>query len=305
MLNSKKERDYKKMARYPLFLVGLAFVIVLAWKSWDEISGFMEKLDEKEFLLSLVVGVVGNLVTAGLFKNLLGKHGVEVSGKLALKMFLIGQIAKYIPGKIWGMAYQILHLSGLAAATGLVLANLEMMVAVMFITAIIALVLSGILINKLLAAIIFIVGMFGFVFLYKKNMLRFFVKFMPAIVKPKGLFKEDNYHPLDPLTGGVFFIAFVLFYVVSNMLMLNAVFGFSIEESLVYIATLSAAWIGGVLAIIVPAGMGVREVLFVAFSNYVSPGHAVEMLVSIAVVSRFWQILQELVGIVLLGLIRH
>jgi len=77
-------------------------------------------------------------------------------------------------------------------------------------------------------------------------------------------------------------------------LMIHAVFGFFVREALTLAAYLILAWVAGVLAFIVPAGVGVREFLFIAFAAYMVPTISMEMLAAIAVISRIWQILQEI-----------
>ncbi|MBE9563224.1 MAG: hypothetical protein IMF12_10225 [Proteobacteria bacterium] len=79
-----------------------------------------------------------------------------------------------------------------------------------------------------------------------------------------------------------------------------AVFNFSMVQSANYIAYLGIAWIVGVLSFFIPGGMGVRELVFVILANSVSNEVSLEMLSSIAVISRFWIILQELTGISLI-----
>ncbi len=301
---AKQYSRHKGMIRAILFIAGLLFVLMMAKESWANIAGLLDQLRPVEFLLSVFIAVFGNVVSALLFNRLLGKHGVSVPDALAIKMHLVGQVAKYIPGKIWGMAYQISHVVGVAGAKGVVLANLEMMLGVIWMTGIVAAVLLCLFVSKLAALLILLLGMLGFLLLYRKNIVNQVVRFLPGRLKSIELLKETAGRPTTLFAGSLFYLIFCSVYVFSYALMLESVFGFPFDEAVVYIALLAAAWIGGVFAFIVPAGMGVRELIFVSVSSYALPQHSIEVLISIAVLARFWQIFQDLIGVSLLLFLR-
>ena len=300
----RKYSKYKGVARTALLLIGLLFILILARESWGEFSTLIGQVKLGQFSLSVMLSVFGNVAIAILFNRLLGKYGVKIPDLLAVKMHMVGQIAKYIPGKIWAVAYQVSYVAGISGARGVVLANLEMTLSAMFMTSIIAFVLLLFSVNKVIALIVFLLGMIGFLLLYKTNVVNRSIKFLPRKFRSIEVLAEAEGAPTNFMDGVVFYLIFCFVYVFSYVLMLDAVFGFAFEESIIYIALLSAAWLAGVLAFIVPAGMGVREVFFVSVSSYVVPQHSIEILVSIAVLARFWQIIQELVGVSLLVFMR-
>ena len=82
--------------------------------------------------------------------------------------------------------------------------------------------------------------------------------------------------------------------VLAYYLLLHAVFSFSLGDVVAYIGYLVLAWVAGVFMFLAPAGMGVRELVFIAFGSYMDAGVSVDTLVAIAVISRFWQVSQEL-----------
>jgi len=296
---------YKRAVRAALLLVGLLFVLILLKESWHEISSLIGQVKQGEFIFSVIVGVLGNVIIALLFNRLLGKHGVKISNLLALKMYMIGQIAKYIPGKIWGVAYQVSHVAGISGARGVMLANMEIMAGVMFMTSVVAVILLCFFVSKLLSFIFVLFGMAGFVFLYKTNIVNSVARVLSDRFKVIEFLADEECEPTSYSAGAAFYLIFCFLYVFSYVLMLDAVFGFSLQESMIYIALLSIAWIGGVLVFIVPLGIGVRELLFVVTSSYVIPEHSVEMLLAIAIISRFSQMIQEIAGVCLLVFLRR
>ncbi len=297
--------EHKKLIRTVFFLIGLFFVLALVKESWTEISVFLGQIKPVKFIFSVIVAVTSNVVIALLFNCLLGKHGVSISNALALKMHLVGQIAKYIPGKIWSVAYQITHVTGKSGAAGVMLANVELMFSVMFIISIVAMALVSFLSSKILALLITLFGMGGFVFLYKTNVINKIIIYLSGKIKSIGFLSEIECKKTSYVTGILFFFSFSLLYVISNVLLLDAVFGFSFRESIIYIALLSLAWLGGVFVFIMPLGLGVREFLFVYTSSYVIPDNSIETLLAIAVITRFAQIIQEITGVCLLLFVRR
>ncbi len=81
--------------------------------------------------------------------------------------------------------------------------------------------------------------------------------------------------------------------------MMYAVFDLPIQDSWRYIVYLNLAWIGGVLAFIAAAGLGVREIMFVLVTGYSSGNVSLNVVATIAVLTRFWQILEDLCGVVI------
>lgn len=249
--------------------------------------------------------VLSNVIMALLFNCLLGKHGVRITNVLALKMYMVGQIAKYIPGKIWSLAYQITHVTGKSAAAGVMLANAELMLSGMLIISAIAVVLFVSMTSKIIAFIVALIGLASFVFFYKTNFINKIMIFLSGKIDSIEFLSEIECDKTSYIAGVLFFLSFSFLYVFSNVLMLDAVFGFSLQESMIYIALLSIAWLGGVLVFVVPLGLGVREFLFVYTSSYVAVDNSLEILLAIAVISRFSQIIQEMTGVCLLAFVRR
>ncbi|NKB38877.1 MAG: hypothetical protein GKR93_17225 [Gammaproteobacteria bacterium] len=298
-------QQHKELIRRVLFLAGLLFVFSLVWKSWEEIRNLLESVKPMLFILSILVGLFGTLTVSVFFNRLLAKNGVILSDRLAVKIYLVGQIAKYIPGKIWGIAYQISHVAGAKAATGVVLANMENMFIVIYMTSLTALILLSIFVEYFYTLGIVVLGIAGFLFIYRTGIILRIVKLLLQVIGQQnfapeaGECKKPGY-----IEGFVFCLVFCSAYAFSYILMLEAVFDHTYSEAFIYIALLSVAWIGGVLTILVPAGMGVRELIFVAFASQVIPEQSMESVVFIAVVTRFWQLIQELTIMPLLFFLR-
>jgi uncharacterized membrane protein YbhN (UPF0104 family) len=94
-------------------------------------------------------------------------------------------------------------------------------------------------------------------------------------------------------------LLFSVVYVVSYSLMLHSVFGFDYTTSLTFTAYLGLAWVVGVLSIVSPGGLGVREAVFIMMAHASGVAVTLELLSVIAVVSRLWLVAQEIVGVLI------
>ena len=70
-------------------------------------------------------------------------------------------------------------------------------------------------------------------------------------------------------------------------------------EALTYVAFLGLSWVAGALTLIAPAGIGVREFVFILLAQTMEENVDLEVLAAIAIVARCWLIVQELIGVIL------
>ncbi len=297
-LIAKLYARYQRAIRSLLFWSGVFIVLLLMKKSWHEIAMNMGQVDWGKLACSILVGVCGSIATAILFNGFLAKHNVKIADTLAAKAYLGSQIAKYIPGKIWGVVYQVSHtMGGRATIAGVTLANLELAFAMLVAMGAVAAALLYFPTHKIIAVTIILLGMIGFVLLCRINTVRSILRFLPDSARKLRLLPEtaSGTKPITYSSACMFYGVICCSCMFAHVLMLHAVFRFSWQESIFYFALLLVAWIGGVLAFIFPAGMGVKEVLFIAVSSYMAPQHSFELLTSIVVLTRFWQIIQELI----------
>ena len=112
----------------------------------------------------------------------------------------------------------------------------------------------------------------------------------------------DEFEPLETnrVQITIAYILTVILYFVSNYLLLVFSFDFSWTDATLFIAFFSISWVAGVVAFVMPAGIGVREVVFVFLATQFNSGYSIETLTTIAIIYRFWQIFHE-VGGVLIG----
>lgn len=281
-----------------LFLLGFIFLLLLLWHSWHTIELLLQKTDWKLFLISIIINLISSFSVSLLFQQLLAKYGVSTPYPKICQIFFFAQVAKYIPGKIWALWYQTTLLNTVGSTTALIFTNLELMsILILHATAIslsllfwqqtplisiVFLIIGGILCWQLLRGCHLFEILHWFIFRYTSKQLPFCT--CQSQSSPSVLIK--------------FYTLFTITYVSSQFIMLYAVFKFSFDESSHYIAYLGLAWIVGVFAMIIPGGMGIKEIFFIFFAQLSPQPLSLETLTAIAIISRFWLILQEIFGVI-------
>lgn len=278
-----------------LLLGGLGFILALIVRNWERIERLLIEANWHLFFWSIVLGIAGTALTSILFKHLLIKHGLVLPSKKAHQLFFYAQIAKYIPGKIWGIVYQTSLVYREGTVLTITTANIDLMIISIITNLAIALVIISMEIQAYVSITIFLIGLGATVFIACSCFLGNAIDW--SLSKFKAEYVAKYGRRCKPAFGGfpiaVYYCVVSVIGLLAYYLMIHAVFGFSVREALTLAAYLILAWVAGVLAFIVPAGVGVREFLFIAFGAYMVPTIPVEVLATIAVISRFWQVLQE------------
>lgn len=282
--------------RRSLLIIGLLFIGILLYYSWQTIVQLSLQMDFKLFALSLLIATLMNISVSHLFKITLEKYSVNLNYLQTYQLFFYSQLTKYIPGKIWLLLYQRAYLKHPQATSIIILVNIELM-ALMTINVISVAIL--LLFKNSLSLILYIVlCTVNIFFLYKdilNKILRWSLQKFPFLHTRIVV----NHSLESALTLIINYSIFTLTYLISYFLLLMAVFHFSILQSADYIALLGIAWFIGVISFIIPLGMGVRELTFIILSQYLSTHISIELVSSIAIISRFWAILQEISTILL------
>jgi len=253
--------------------------------------------------------MLGSFATSWYFFKLLEKFHGPLAWRMSLNMYYFSQIAKYIPGKIWSMLFQGLIGQGRISTTSIVLANVELtatqinntlftglalilflnhqfiaLVLVLIIGAALCYTLSvSCLINKLSARLI--------------NLLRKTKRFQHWKMNTDGC--HPQFRKIDLI---VFFLVFCACAAISHVVLLLSIFSFDTQTAIFYAALLILSWIIGVVVMISPAGMGIRELIFIVLAQLSSQQIDQQTLAAIAVVTRLWMIAYELLGVALLYL---
>lgn len=278
---------------------GSAVILWLVVRGLDELSAVLRDMMWGSFFISIAVGIAGTAVVSGVFRCFLGKYGLVVSAADAQKLVFYGQIAKYVPGKVWPILYQANSLDGISgrALKGITVANIDLMLLSLVSSAVLGIALLIYPYHPVSSWAVVAIGLALSVYVGRKCLISDVIRWL--------LFKTGlRWNKLEinctnarlDLSLLLFCIALYVLPLVAYFLMLDAVFHLTSAERNTVTAYLLLAWTVSTLTLIVPAGLGVKEMVFVGLGTLGYLDVSTERLVAIAVVSRFWQVLQDLGG---------
>jgi len=296
-------KNYTSILRRFLFGLGILFLMALIVNSWEQLQHLWFTIHWPLFILSILISCLSNWLASLFFKELLHKYGIEVTHNLVYKLFFYAQIAKYIPGKIWILFYQATLVGKIGASRTMLFANIDLMAILVLISATISLSLISLDYYPILAGLFFLLGLLLTLFIgkfcYLFNSLNYLLSHFKSLKNKLGTCHTE----INSWLLITYYTFFWMTYLIANFLMMFAIFSFSISESTHYIAYLGLAWIIGVIAFLVPSGIGVREFVFILLAQQTFSQHiSLDLLAMIAIMSRFWIILQEITAVVVLQL---
>lgn len=290
--------------RHIILAFGIGALVLLLWRSWPEMQLLLKDVEWSMFVVSLILAFIGNLNASWLFGGLLKKYGVAVDAVVAQQLFFLGQIVKYIPGKVWPLLYQGVYLKGIASPSVIVISNVDLAIITILVTSIIGCSLLLLDLSILASLMVALIGMLGGIFAVRSCLqMKLFGYLFSKLMKNI----KDDVCVADSVNVKHFIIYYVLnffLYVTSSVLVLMSTIHLSWQDSLIYVAYISLAWVVGVLVFVMPAGMGIKEVIFVLLAGLSFESQSWELHAAIAILFRGWQIIVELCGAVYVGLVR-
>ncbi|MEO0095117.1 MAG: lysylphosphatidylglycerol synthase domain-containing protein [candidate division WOR-3 bacterium] len=229
------------------------------------------------------------------WKITLKMFGENISFRKSLEIIALTQVGRYIPGKVWAIAGQSIlakreNISIQNAVTSVVLMNVGYVIANLIITSL-CIGLSTIrfsLFSSFILVFIFIGGLC--------LMHPFIINKIIHTVKK--LFKKDisiDRVPitfLNSLTLVIIFVVGGIIQAIGFCFLVHSFYDLKLEIYPLIIGSYAGAWVLGFLAIIMPAGIGVKEGALAYFLSFYIP-HSVAIISSI--LARVWITVGELV----------
>lgn len=289
----------KNNIRKLLLLFGLLFIGYLISNSWGKLVDVLPAVKWIYFSLSIIIALLGNLLLGSLYAILLNKYGIDFNRGLAYRIFFYSQIAKYIPGKIWSIWYQAANLTSSHAVASVLFANIDLALSSVILVSGISIAIVLAKISLAMAVIATAVLFYAFLFVVTKC-LPFNLSSRLSIYLINKKNRWCVCREISPSSYVCYvFVLYTVLYVASYVLMLISVFGISIYSAVTYTAYLGLAWVVGVLAVISPSGLGVRELFFVFITQTMVLDVSLDQIAAIAVVSRAWSVVLELSGAII------
>lgn len=279
-------------------LIGFAFIAWVIGQLLRDPQLHRIKFSRNGLIAAIGVGIVANLAIAIAFSDMVGKYAPDTSIRKRFTAFYYAQIAKYVPGKVATLLVQRSVLSGANATTATIASNLELMAISCWLCGSAAVVLLAWPYSKLgaTATAVIAVAIGAWLLIADwRGILRPFISLLGRSQATNVIANPTQ--RVAWLRSIMLSLAMLILPVVSSYALL--IHGMDIDKAtgLQLCAILLLSWIGGLLAFIFPAGIGVRELIFFSLGGVLAYPPEPALLASIALASRAVQVSIDVSGV--------
>lgn len=273
-------------------LAGVA--VVFAWlllESWPIVVEMVSGAAWYALAGSVLLLLLANLQAGFLFASLTRRFGgPRFQGRQVVGVFLASQVAKYVPGRVWGVAMQAALLRAAGSTSAVVAANVEL-------SALVLVVVSGVglachvssLVSPLAGVATLLVTFGAGMFLLKMDgvarLARAGGKVMPLVSRlaPDLGHAATGQGDFPSKQAQASLAAYIALYLAGWWLLVAGVSRFDAETSLAIVAAMSLSYIIGMLSML-PGGLGAREGTMVLLAP--AMGVSQDDMAALALVSR-------------------
>lgn len=274
-----------------LLLVAVVAAAIFVYSARVELIAAVSSASLSFAALTVIATLASNLVVWFVFHASIGN---ENSPAQTARMFFGGQVAKYLPGKVWGIVYQATVKSTDVPVGNIIQANIVTYALTVLSTVFASVALLVYSSSWPVAIVVIFIGALLSAYLFSSDHL---YRVIQRVSRLSRRFELTSNVPLIDFSISFRFAVYgllVCFYVLSNLFLLFIFFEFPLEDALQLTAYLGIAWLAGIVVAITPSGLGVREVVFVALGSVTGTG-SYELYASIAIVARAVQVFQDLI----------
>jgi len=285
-----------------LALASMAFgaLLLASWRCRAPISDILANANLLLLGLSTLLALLANYLTGLPFNDFLKQYGMDVPVWKTCYLQLVVQVTKYIPGNIWGAILQA-QLMGSPRIGVVFLAGINIIAFFMSTVSTSGLAL---LVYDRHPFVAILVAIAGWVLASRVATSTWLPRFVSLAARFLGKSLTINVAP-SPTHQIVRFFTWASLHatvqVASVITLLMATTHFDLDNILIGSASILLAWVIGTAAIVVPSGLGVREVAFVSFAAALGTSANAQSLAAIAIVARVVQTLPDILALVVVA----
>ena len=313
--NQKKSNSkIKNLISVTLILVSLGWLFSLLYKekeSFADIFGQLTATNIGYLCLSTLICTLGVGYLFFIFLKVFNHHAKKNYNPFELSsIFFSGQIIRYLPGRFFGIAYQVNETRQTVPPLVMIRTNIEFMfMVILFHTVTSSSILVMFLTNALYGGGLLILGLILTVLYLRCNWIDFILQKLHRVLPGKYSQLLDSSEKSEPypynLVGFILFglFVYVILYFVAWILLKEVFLQFTANDMIILCASYVISWIIGFVSIITPGGLGVREISFVYINSQLIPELPTAFL---AVFIRVWLIaIDILLFFISYGLLIH
>lgn len=284
------------LVRIILATLVLVAVAVALQRNWRAVSGELRRINEWALAGAFVSALLSPVLTLQGWRVLLADLGTRLALPPSASVFFVGQLGKYLPGSVWSVVAQAEMGSRLGiprrrmGVVGLLAIGLAMVTGLLAGLPAIPLLVSraGAQVSWWWVAVALVLG----VVLLWPRLLNALITLGLRILR-----REPLEHALSPAAIGLTTMWFLLAWVAAGLSVLALAHALAPAADIAHLAVASMAGFAlaaaiGMLSVVVPAGVGVRDGVLVLLLVSLMPLPAATAVV---VINRFLTVLVDVV----------
>lgn len=282
-----------------LVLSAVAWISFTLWGSIGHLKTSLQTLEIRYVALSIIPAVLMVFITAyAYFLILSSMVSLIPAARTVMTPFITSQVVRYLPGRIWGIFYQVQVRDNSVQTHSVVKANVVHFI--LFTVNSVAVAVSAYVYydNGITAGFITFATLISLVFLVLKTSLLQRIASLAARIsireeQPRGVDSRDL------LILGLLQLEWLL-YLMACVLMLPGHVNFT--DALIIASNYVVAWLFGIIATVMPSGLIVREASFLWLCSLFSFGSADMLAFTIAarILFTFADLVAAALGVALL-----
>lgn len=278
-----------------LTLASVVFVVHFGWSiDLSGVSQIFHGIHWGYFLVASLLSVAHVVVCGRIFSAALDQK----AGSGVLPIFVISQVAKYVPGRIWGVVMQKALIGADAPTMHVLSANGRVTVTVVASQLLVVAVLGG-----LFGWVTPVVALFAVSACLASGAL------MAFAARQTGWSLLAAWRSSRVARSSAMYVVLSAVVTVAGwMVLYSAALGLDGKDALEIVAVSAGSFLVG-LASVLPAGLGTRDAAYIVFGSAPRLSLDLALLPALAIVSRIWllatDVLCSLVGFLWLILLRR
>jgi len=281
-----------------IIIVSLGWIVWMIYPELSSLPSYTSSINYEFIPITLGIGIFSHFFYIYGFRALLEAHQkISISLFTTARFWSGSQIARYLPGRIFGIAYQISLAENKMSKLAIIHANISFMyidtlTAISIATAILLSYYDHIFLGVLIILISFICSLYIAPERLLNIIITYTLKFFPSLRD-----KINIQNMSKPITNKIAISKVFLANLVGlafNLISwwsLVKVFPTLPEDKMILLwACYMLAWAVGFVILIVPAGIGVRENAFIFLGKLFVTA---PILVVLSIIARIWYILLD------------
>ncbi len=285
-----------------LILLALLWVATLIYQEGSTIASQFRSANPIWLLISLLLGTISIFFNAPVYYLIINYYApISVSFYYAIHLNFVSQMIRHVPGRFWGVVYQLNETREHIPAQTLLLVNVDYtLVYLAFNLLIPTAILLFALVGWGLTAVFLAVGLLLFGLGFRLNWPRRLLTLIQAWLPTKFRQRISPYLTYQttpyPWTTIVLLAASLMlswgFYLVAWLTFSRVFSGLQTANLPLLAASYALAWFVGFISFITPAGLGIRETTFVLVAQTVTSTAEAGFL---AVFVRLWLLVIDII----------